>query len=548
MTGSLFISVSLLCGCFVFMREKYSHLIIIFLMVASFIAFGRIAGNGFINLDDNAYITSNKFIQSGIHFNGIKWAFTSLYFGYWHPLTWISHMLDWNLFGANASGHHLMSLLLHIGSVLLLFFFLNKTTHNIWPSAFAAAFFALHPLRVESVGWAAERKDVLSMFWGMASIYAYAYYTENPKQSRYFLCFILFVFALMSKPVMVTLPFVLLLLDYWPLKRWQRTINEPGNSVNSTGRIIMEKVPFILLSIAVSVVTLNAQTQVKAVASIERLPILEHANNAIISYAAYLGKIFWPVNLAVFYPYEYSLSTWKVLLSAIVLTAITVIVLYHIRKLPFLFVGWFWYTGTMIPLIGLIQSGSQAMADRHTYLPSIGIAIILAWVIPYLFPRAEIRKKFIFPVSIIVCSILAVLTWKQCGYWKNSIELWNRTLHVTENNFLAHNSRGIAYGEIGRYQQAIDDFNKALDIKSDYFKAYNNRGFAYAKIGQYQRAIEDYSQAIRLKPDYAKAFSNRAMVYLYQDKTALGCHDAQKACEWGDCSTLENAKALGSCR
>jgi protein O-mannosyl-transferase len=530
------------------MRGKYTYLIITFLIVASLITFGRIMGNDFVNLDDNAYITGNNYIQSGINSDSIKWAFTSSYFGYWHPITWISHMLDWNLFGANASGHHLMSLFLHIGSVLLLFFFLNKTTNNIWASAFAAAFFAFHPLRVESVGWAAERKDVLSIFFGMASIYAYAFYTESSKLSRHFFCFIFFTLALMSKPTMVTLPFALLLLDYWPLGRWQKAMDDPGDSFNSTGRIIMEKVPFILLSIASSIVTFYTQTNVKAVASIERLPILEHVNNAVISYAAYLGKTFWPVNLAVFYPYEYSLPLWKVLFSVFILIATTVVVLYYVRKLHFLFVGWFWYLGTMIPLIGLIQSGSHAMADRHTYLPSIGIAIILAWVTPYLFPRVEIRRNILFPVSIIVLAVLAILTWKQCGYWKNSLEIWNHALRVTNNNFLAYNSRGITYGEFGQYQRAIDDFNRAIDLKSDYFKAYNNRGVAYAKIGRYQQAVDDYSQAIHLKPDYAKAYNNRASIYLNQNKIILGCYDSLKACELGDCSILNEAKNKGYCR
>ncbi len=287
------------------MKKKYTYLIVIFLIVASCAAFGRIAGNDFINYDDNIYITENNHIKSGINSESIKWAFTAVVVSNWHPLTLLSHMLDWNLFGANASGHHLVSLLLHIGAVIFLFLFLNKTTNNIWPSAFAAAFFALHPLRVESVAWAAERKDVLSMFFGMASIYAYAFYAENSKLSKYFLCLILFALALMSKPMMVTLPFVLMLLDYWPLKRWQKALAAPVESrFKLAGKLIWEKIPFIFLTIVFSIVTFWAQNKGGAVVPMEYLPFLKRIANAIVSYVAYLEKIFWPVNLAVFYPYE----------------------------------------------------------------------------------------------------------------------------------------------------------------------------------------------------------------------------------------------------
>ena len=406
------------------MNKKYKYFIVIFLIIASFIAFGRILGNGFTNFDDQVYITENNHIQAGINAETVQWALGAVVSSNWHPLTLLSHVLDWSLFGANASGHHLVNLLLHIGSVLFLFFFLAKTTKSLWPSAFVAALFALHPLRVESVAWASERKDVLSMFFGMAALYVYALYVEEHKFSKYFLCLILFALGLMAKPMLVTLPFVLLLLDYWPLERWPKALaplNPPAaatarsekkktkqrkadstkvqkistpltNSSSIIRSLLWEKAPFFLLAIVSSIITLWAQNKGGAVASLQKMPFSERLSNAIVSYVAYLGKIFWPVDLAVFYPYEYSFPLWQILGAILLLLGISAAVIYFIKKAPFLFVGWFWYLGTLIPVIGLVQVGRQAMADRYTYLPSIGIGIMLVWGIIYLFRGKDCVK------------------------------------------------------------------------------------------------------------------------------------------------------------
>jgi protein O-mannosyl-transferase len=565
------------------MNKKNIILIVLFLIIASCAAFGRITGNDFINFDDDYYITENSHIQSGINAGSIKWAFVSIAVSNWHPLTWISHMLDWRLFGANASGHHFVNLLLHIGAVIFLFLFLNKTTTNIWPAAFAAAFFALHPLRVESVAWVSERKDVLSMFFGMACLYIYAFYAGHSKLSRYLLCLILFALALMSKPMLVSLPFVLMLLDYWPLGRWQKALSVSMESRYQLAfRLLWEKVPFLLLTITSIVLTLWAQAKGNSIISIERLNFSERLSNAIVSYMAYLGKIFWPADLVVFYPYEVALPLWKVLISAFTLMATTIVALSYIRKLPFLFVGWFWYLGTLIPVIGLVQVGKQSMADRYTYLPSIGIAVILAWLTPYLFRKAEIHEKLLFSTAITVLCLLGFLTWMQCGYWKNSATLFSHAIRMTKDNYLAHNNlgvaqsakgmieeaignfdeairirpdytdayynRGIDYHILGRYRRAVEDYNKAILIKPDYTAAYYNRGIAYNNLGYYQRAIEDYEKAIRIKPDYAEAYNNCGAVYLLQGNKNLGCRYAQKACALGVCKVLEKAKSDGNCR
>ena len=563
------------------MKKKRAYLIVIFLIIACCIAFGRIVGNDFINLDDPGYITENYHVQSGISLKNIQWAFTTVVLNNWHPLTMISHMLDWSLFGANASGHHLVSLLLHIGAVIFLFLFLNKTTNSLWPSAFAAALFALHPLRVESVAWAAERKDVLSMFFGMAALYAYAFYAESSKYSRYFICLILFTLSLMSKPMLVTLPFVLLLLDYWPLGRWQKVLSiSIENRYQFAGKLVWEKAPFfIFITLSIGLTLWSQRT---GIASLDRLPIVDRAMNAILSYLYYIDKFVYPVDLAVFYPYPNYVSLWQVSVASLLLFGISIAVIYTSKKAPFFFVGWFWYLGTMVPVIGLVQVGNQAMADRYTYLPSIGIAIMLAWGVPHLFRSEDIRRRVLLPTGSATIATLVFLSWMQCGYWENSISLFSHTLNVTKNNYSIHNNialplskegkineaiyhyneairlnpnyaeaynnRGTLYGKIRQYQLAIKDFNKAINLYPNYAEAHYNKGLTYFMSGQYQSAIKYYNKAITLKSDYADAYSNRAVAYFKKGDRNLGCLDAQKACELGNCKILKSAKDKGYCR
>ena len=549
------------------------------LIAASVTAFGSIAGNDFINLDDNTYITENHKIQSGIHLETIEWAFTSFSSANWHPVTWLSHLLDWQLFGASASGHHIVSLLFHIGAVIFLFLFLNRMTGRLWPAAFAAAFFALHPLRVESVAWVAERKDVLSLFFAMACLYVYGFYVQTPKLSRYLLCLILFALGLMSKPVLVTIPFVMLLLDYWPLERWQKAFN--GTGFQSFRGLILEKVPFFCLTVVSSVVTLLAQHQAGAVLNIESLPLYKRIANMIVSYVAYLGKIFWPVDLAVLYPYDFSLPAWKVIVSGIILMSVTLAVIYCIRKLPFLFVGWCWYLGTLSPVSGLVQVGAQAMADRYTYLPSVGIAIIISYSVASMVEQKYLRKEVVFFVAAIVLTAMIILTRVQCGYWKNSTVLFQHTLRLTKSNHIVHNNlgttllrqgkleesikhtseairlkpnyevayfnRGTAYAGIGQLNHALKDFNETLRLDPRHVEALNSRGVVYARRGQYQTAIKDFNMAIDLANDYSDAYNNRAIVQINYGNRVFGCNDAKKACDLGKCAVLKDSKRKGTC-
>jgi tetratricopeptide (TPR) repeat protein len=493
------------------MKKRHAYLIValLILIVVTFASFMRIGGNDFINFDDEGYITENDHIKSGINPGSIKWAFNTVVLNNWVPLAMISHMLDWSLFGANASGHHIVSLLWHIGAVIFLFLFFQKTTNNIWSAAFAAAFFALHPLRVESVAWASERKDVLSMFFGMAALWAYAFYAEKQKIFRYFLCLILFTLSLLAKSMLITLPFVFLLLDYWPLGRWPKEITATKNLFFN--RLMWEKIPFILLTIISSIITFWVQYEANSVYPSFPVRIF----NAIVAYAAYLGKTFWPVGLTLNYFnyfFIYSFPVWQIIGSFFILIGITAAVIYFFKKKPFLFVGWFWYLGTLIPVIGLVPT-SALIADHYTYLPSIGIAVMLAWGIPSLIKSEILRKKILFQSAVVVLSVLVVLTWQQCGYWKNSVEFWNFTVKVTKDNVTAYSRLGHAYANLGQYQQAMQNFNKIIRLKPDDHTAYNGRGIIYSLYGQYQLAIENYNEAIRLQPIYVPAYYNRGMIY-----------------------------------
>ncbi len=563
--------------------RKQIWIIYIVLTLTILAVFGQVAHYDFINFDDPSYVTQNTNIQKGLTLNGLRWAFSTIHTGYWHPLTWLSLMFNIQFCGLNAGGYHLTNLILHILNTLLLFWFLNRCTGSVWKSAFVAAFFSMHPLHVESVAWIAERKDVLAAFFWMLTLCLYVHYTGKPVMKKYFAVLLSFVFALMSKPMVVTLPFVLLLLDYWPLERWQKAVSSSvKDNVYSAGKLIAEKIPFIFLSIAASIATLYAQSEGGIVASVEHLSFCKRFTNTVTAYVFYLEKIFWPVDLAVLYPYNFHLSFTRVIISGIVLMVITIFILYYLKKRPFLFVGWFWYLGVLVPVIGLVQVGSQAMADRYTYLSSIGIAIMLAWGFPFFLPRKILRKNLLLLTAIVILCILSALTWRQCSYWRNSTKLWQHTLMVTKNNDVAHrylgialfaegktadaienykkailinpydplpyNNIGIAYASLGLYQSAILNFSEVIRIDRNYVIAFNNRGSCYAKLGLHQKAIEDYSEAIRLKPDYTEAYNNRAFLYFSQGDKISGCIDVKKACSMGNCKALYVTQNNDSCR
>jgi len=483
--------------------NKQRLIIYIALTVVTLAVFWQVNQYDFINLDDFMYVTKNLHIQSGITVDGFRWAFSTTYAEFWHPLTWLSLMLDSQIYGLNAGGYHVTNLILHILSTLLLFWLFCRMTGAVWKSAFVAALFALHPLHVESVAWISERKDVLSAFFWMLTLCLYVYYTGKPAIRRYLLVLFSFVLALLSKPMVLTLPVIMILLDYWPLERFK---SQRGNLVLWQLR---EKMPFFVLSAVFSVITIYVQYDPSG----KDFPLGSRLANAPVSFVTYLEKTFWPHDLSVFYPFSDQLPVWQVSGAALLIVAISAAVILMAKRLPYLFVGWLWYAITIAPVIGIVQVGNHSMADRYTYLPLIGIGIILAWGIPFLFPREDMRKKILFPAGIAALVILAVLTWHQCSYWKNSIELFNHALQVTKHNYLAYGSFGIALFKEGKTQEAIDHYNKAIRIRPDYFQSYDSRGAAYDKLGRYQQAIEDYNAAIRLKPEYANSYNNRGAAY-----------------------------------
>jgi len=593
----------------IFSPQRQKLILYIALIVVTLAVYWQVNHYDFVNFDDNVYVTENHHIQSGITMDGFRWSFSAPaknYAGLWTPLLWLSFMLDNQIYGMNAGGYHLTNLILHILSSLLLFWLFNRMTGAVWKSAFVAAVFALHPLHVESVAWVTERKDVLSAFFWMLTLCLYVYYTETPAIKRYLLVLFGFVLALMSKPMVITLPVVMILLDYWPLKRFE------SNKDKIFLWQLKEKTPFFILSAVIFVVTLTGQEP-----DWEHFPFFLRLVNGPVAFVTYLEKTFWPHDMAVFYPFPAHIPLWQVSGATLLIIAISIAVIVMAKRLPYLFVGWMWFTITIFPVTGIIyQIWLCAMTDRYHYIPSIGLTVMMAWGIPLLSPRQDMRKMILFPMGILFIGILSFLTWKQCGYWKNSNTLFSYALQVTQDSFVAHNNlglalvaegkideaighynealrikprdpqslnnrgiafskidqhqnairdynkvisinpniadayynRGLAYTNTGQYQQAIADYNKSISLNPDYVEVYNNRGFIYLKFGQYQRAIDDYNEVIRLMPNHANAYNNRAFVYLNMGNMESGCNDARRACALGVCATLEAAKGQGYCR
>jgi Flp pilus assembly protein TadD len=434
-------------------------------------------------------------------------------------------MLDCHLFGLNPGWMHLVNVFLHLANTLLLFAVLKKMTSSLWQSAFVAALFALHPLHVESVAWVAERKDVLSTFFWLLSMLAYARYVKKPNAASYLLTLLIFALGLMAKPMLVTLPFVLLLLDYWPLNRLlPQTVAASRKSAHAPDknqtlyRIIIEKVPFFALSVISSVITFLVQRSGGAVAGINSLALNHRIANVFLSYAQYIEKMFWPSNLAVFYPFDTgSISFWQAAACALLLLGISLFVVRLGRNQRYLLLGWFWFVGTLIPVIGIVQVGLQTYADRYTYIPYIGLFIIIAWGLPQLLSKllsAPPQRKIALGISaIIVLTALGIFANRQVSYWKNNFTLFSHANEVTQNNYVAYNNLGTSYGKLGRWQDEIEACKKAVGINPDYADAHCNLGFAYGNLGRWPEAIDASKQAIRIRPDYAEAHCNLGVAY-----------------------------------
>jgi Flp pilus assembly protein TadD len=504
-------------------------LISLSLVVATLVVFWPLAHFQFINLDDNEYVHANPQVKAGLTVKGLIWAFTTTHAGNWHPLTWLSHMADCELYGLNAGGHHVTNVLLHLANTLLLFLVLERMTRARWASSFVAALFALHPLHVESVAWVAERKDVLSAFFWMLTLWTYVRYTGGRTLNRYLVALFSFALGLLSKAMLVTLPCVMLLLDYWPLGRLQ--LAQPGGHRNGddrsgkgndqrsfTRRIILEKVPFFALAALSSLVTFFAQQSGGAVSSLESIPLGTRVANALVSYLSYMGKMIWPRSLAVLYPHPGMVPMWQAAAAVSLLAAVTVLVVRFARRYPYLAVGWLWYLGTLVPVIGLVQVGAQAMADRYTYVPLIGLFIMIAWGIPDMLAGWRHRKTVLVISAGVVLSIFMVVTRLQIQLWHDSIALFKHTLAVTARNAIIQNNLGIVLTHQGRQEEAIAHYMQALRIRPQDPDAHINLGNALASRGRQEEAVAHYMETLRIDPRDAEAHNNLGIALARQGR------------------------------
>jgi hypothetical protein len=474
----------------------------------------------FVNFDDELYVTENIQVQRGLSWQGIVWAFTTFHASNWHPMTWMSHMLDCHLFGENPGWHHLTNLFFHLVNTILLFIVFRKMTGQVWESGLVAALFALHPLHVESVAWISERKDVLSTFFWILTMWRYAHWVKYGGSARYLVVLLCFALGLMVKPMLVTLPFVLLLMDCWPLNRlkWRNSIETFDSSKTPTletvpqkatfSRLIWEKTPLIFLSGISSVITFVAQQGGGAVLAFSSLPLKARLANALVSYVSYIAKMLWPQDLAVFYPHPVAISVWKIVGAGIFLILATVLALWKIRQHPYLITGWLWYLGTLVPVIGIVQVGGQSMADRYTYVPLIGLFVMVSWGIPEVLKKFPHRNVVLWVASMAILAACIIMTSRQVGYWQNSNTLFEHALKVTKNNWKVHNNLGLTLANQGRTTEGIGHYLQALRINPDYFKAHHNLGNAFFLKGNTDGAIEHYLEALRLKPDLLEAHVN----------------------------------------
>jgi protein O-mannosyl-transferase len=503
-------------------------LLCILMLFVTLAVFARTANHDFINFDDTIYVTANPAVKDGLKARTVAWAFTATTASNWHPVTWLSHMTDVQLFGLNPRGHHLTSVAIHTASALLLFLLLVQITAAPWQSLFVATLFALHPLHVESVAWVAERKDVLSgLFWTL-TLLLYARYVKRPGAGRYCAALGCFAVGLMTKPMLVTLPLVLLLLDWWPLNRFSlRAGGEGGESKHAAPRLLKEKLPFLLLSALSSALTIYAQHQGGAMATLDKAPFGLRVSNAIIAYATYISDTFWPHDLAILYPFPTSILLGQLVGAALLLALISAVVIYAGRRCPWLAVGWLWFLVTLLPVIGLIQVGGQSHADRYTYIPLTGLFIMLAWGVPQLLQGRRWRQPALgILAGVAVCAMTAV-TWHQLGYWRDNITLYRHTLAVTSNNYLILNNYGIAMDQAGDYEAALQLYQEALRVWPRSAFAHNNMGTVLARKGRYAEAIEHYQAALRLKPDYVMAIVNmgKSLAGLGRSDEALARYD-----------------------
>jgi tetratricopeptide (TPR) repeat protein len=484
-------------------RSHAAYWICALLIAGNLAIYGQVVRHPFVDFDDDLYVSKNPNVQSGLTADGVSWAFRTFHAANWHPVTWLSHMVDVELFGMNPGGHHATNLVLHIFNTLLVFGLLRRMTKALWPSAVAAALFAVHPMHVESVAWVAERKDVLSTFFWLLTILAYTRYADDTSSWRWYAATVgAFAVGLMAKPMLVTLPFVLLLLDHWPLRRFDRLLP-----------LLREKLPLFALSVASSVVTYIAQSSGGAMQDFRSVPFSYRVANVLVSYALYLYALIWPQGLAVYYPYPSDGRPLAAALSALaLLAAVTWLAIRSVRQRPYLLTGWFWYLGTMVPVIGLVQVGGQSMADRYSYVPFIGLSIMIAWSVADLRVAWRVRAT----AAAVVLVVLGSISWTQARYWSDSATLFERALAVTHDNATMEYNLGQVLGQRGHPDQAMQHFQESLRIWPEFYSANYNMGVALAASGNLTEASDYYRRALAQKPDSVEARVNLAVALAQQ--------------------------------
>jgi protein O-mannosyl-transferase len=507
-------------------------LIAVTLIVVTLAVYGQVVSHQFISLDDDLYILNNPMVTNGLTLQGVAWAFTTFHAANWHPLTWLSHMIDCQIFGLNAGGHLLVNTLVHVSNTLLLFFFLRRVTGARWRSAIVAALFALHPLHVESVAWAAERKDTLATFFGLLSLLAYARYVKATSPKRYALVAFWLVLGLMAKPMLVTWPFVLLLLDYWPFHRleWQ-----PADGIRGLARawmpLIREKLPLFCLVAASMVVTYLAQSHGGAVRGFVDAPLSLRLSNALVSYAKYILLTAWPSGLGVYYPFSPAgVPAWQLAAALVLIAAITIVAFRQASKRPYLITGWLWFLGTLVPVIGLVQVGGQSMANRYDYIPSIGLFVAVVFGLGDLVIAWRVGRVSV-AVTAVALLLFGSVTALQISRWRDSMTLFNHTLSVTSDNLVIQYNLGHALGQQRRYDEAIPHFAEALRIKPDFFDALINMGITLSEQGKPAEAITYYQRSLDVEPNSAKAHMQLALALVTQKRADDALQQFYKALE-----------------
>lgn len=511
------------------------------IVVSVFLVYQKVQTFDFVNIDDDVYAYRNEHVATGLSGENVVWAFTTTYAGFWHPMTWMSLMLDYELYGMNPGGYHITNVVIHGINAVLLFVLLHLMTGAFWRSALVALLFALHPLHVESVAWISQRKDVLSTLFWMLTMAAYVYYCRHPSLLRYLIVAVMFVIGLMAKTMLVTVPFVLLLLDYWPLNRLSGdrarnngsvTQSMPGESggMPPVTAVIMEKIPLIMISGIFSLLSVVAQRSYATMPTLDQYPMLLRTGNAIVSYVRYMVKTIWPGDLAVYYPYP---DHWPFLAVAgclSVLIAISIAAFLAARRYPYVVTGWYWFLGTLVPVIGLFQVGSFSMADRYTYIPLIGLFIILSW------GGADLARRYRIPhgaagAVVVTLVLLGIVARNQVETWQSSVTLFEHALKKTSNSYVAHTNLGLAYVNAGMDDKALMHYKEAIRIKPDNARAYNNIAAVLFRKGKREEAVEYLEKAVVVKPDFVGSYNNLGLIYFGGKQYDVSARYFEKAIE-----------------